>query len=191
MENNALLVVKILLNFKPVNPSCVPLALQDKMRILTVWTFCSTCTHNIYRYECSYNKFVFLQFQAWFIALQWKYTLKAWSASEMAAIFVEQNNGITSIQISLKLASWTLSAITQHPMLISSLKFCQKTRLCTLHYHGNTTENFDPQVSCQCSGISVVLVPGAAKNSLKKRTNSLCPFAAILCYSVFMWHLLR
>ena len=55
-----------------------------------------------------------------------------------------------------------------------------------LHYRGNTTENFDPQVICQCSGISVVHLLEMAENSLKKRTNFLCLFPAIPCYSVYV-----
>ena len=59
-----------------------------------------------------------------------------------------------------------------------------KTRLCTLHYRGNMIKNFDPQVICQRSGISVVQTPETGENSLKKRTNSLCLFAAISHCSV-------
>ena len=45
-------------------------------------------------------------------------------------------------------------------------------------------KNFDPQVICQHSGISVVHTPETGENSLKKRTNSLCLFAAISHCSV-------
>ena len=48
------------------------------------------------------------------------------------------------------------------------------------------TENFDPQVICQCSGISVVHAPETGENSLKKRANSLCLFIAISRYSAYM-----
>ena len=46
------------------------------------------------------------------------------------------------------------------------------------------TNNFNPQVICQCSGISVVHTPETGENSLKKPTNSLCLFAAISRCSV-------
>ena len=59
-----------------------------------------------------------------------------------------------------------------------------KIQLYTLHYRGNMIKNFDPQVICQCSGISVVHTPETGKNSLKKRTNSLCLYATISHCSV-------
>ena len=129
MENNALLIVKILLKVKPVNPSHFPLALQYRIQILTVSASHSTWTHNI---PGSCNKFVFLQFGL---------------GPSISVIF----------------------SISNAHFMINGLP---KSRLCMLRYRGNTTKNFDLQVICQCSGITVVHAPETAKNSLKKRTNS-------------------